>query len=249
MIDGLDLYWAFAVCFGIATFGFLGWTLQQPTRRRRYGFAITLACFAMAVANALMANEIPTRTTADGVAYPHARFLGYFVAYGPVAWLIGRVAGASTEMTGLLILVVYGLPASVLASWNLSGGAATIASVLVFVCIVATVALLVGPVSRATHEVSGERRLLYGKLRNISVLIWAVLPIVGVLSEQNLAILTSFAGIFLGSYLDLLLLVGVGLLTFRSPTALDHVAGRTGRSGDDGTADSPTVGPGAPTDD
>lgn len=226
MIDGLGLYRAFAVLFGVATAGFLVWTSQQPRCRRRYGVAIVVACLAMTVANALMANEILTRTTPDGVAYPHARFIGYFFAFGPIGWLLGRAAGADRRLTALLVVAIYGLPASVLASWNLSGGAASVASMLVFACIVATVGLLVGPVSRASEGVSGERRLLYGKLRNLSLMIWIVLPIVGVMSEQNLGLLTSFAGIFLGSYMDLLLLVGVGLLTLRSPTALDQMAGR-----------------------
>lgn len=231
MIDGLAIYQAFAFLFGFAAVGFLAWTFRQPPNRRPYGVAIVISCMAMAVANALMANEILTRVTADGVAYPHARFLGYFFAFGPVGWLLGTVAGASRRLTALLVVAIYGLPGSVLASWNLSGAAASVASVLVFAFIVVTVVLLVGPVYRAAGLVSDERRLLYGKLRNLSLLIWIVLPIVGVMSEQNLAILTSFAGIFLGSYIDLILIVGVGAITLRSPTALDQMSGNDGTGG------------------
>ncbi|AFZ72112.1 bacteriorhodopsin [Natronobacterium gregoryi] len=227
MIDGLVLYWTFAGLFGLATIGFLGWSFQHPSGRRRYGLAVAGACLVMAVANTMMANEILT-TTADGAAYPHARFLGYFVSFTVVSWLLGAIAGASRNLTVLLILAVNALPGSVLASWNLPEPAATVASVLVFVSIVIAAALLVGPIDRAATRVSGERRLLYGKLRNLSVTVWIVLPIVGVMSEQNLAILTSFAGIFMGTYLDLILFVGVGALVLRSPTALDQLAGRDG---------------------
>lgn len=252
MIDGLTLYAMFAVCFAIATAGFLLWTVGLPLGCRRYGTAVVVACLAMTVANALMANEILTVTTADGVAYPHARFIGYFVAFGAITWLLGATAGADRRLTAVLALAVYGLPGSVLAGWNLSGPAATVASGLVFVSIAVTVGLLVGPVSRTAASASGERRLLYGKLRNLCLLIWIVLPIVGVLSEQNLAILTSFAGIFLGSYMDLLLLIGVGVLVLRSPTALDQMAGRTASTGtttDQTTANSAGGNVGTTADD
>lgn len=244
MIDGLVLYWTFTCCFGLATVGFLVWTFRHPPNRRRYGVAIVLSCLAMTLANALMANEILTRTV-DGAAYPHARFIGYFFAFGPIGWLLGTVAGADRPLTAKLIVAIYGLPGSVLASWNFSGGAASVASALVFVFIVVTVWLLVGPIYRATEPISGERRLLYGKLRNLSLLVWIVLPIIGVLSEQNLAILTSFAGIFLGSYMDLLLLVGVGVITLRSPTALDQLSaggGNTDATDQEATTDSADPG-------
>ena len=227
MIDGLTLYAGFAGLFGLATVAFLIWTVQHPPGRRRYGLAVVAACLTMAVANALMANEILTTYT-DGAAYPHARFLGYYIAFGAICWLLGTVAGAGRKLTAVLTLAIYAQLTSVLASWNLADPAASVASVLVLVSVVAAVAVLLGPINRATAAVSGERRLLYGKLRNLAITVWTILPIVGVMSEQNLAILTSFAGIFLGTYLDLLLLVGVGTLLLRSPAALDQLAGREG---------------------
>lgn len=218
---------AFAGLFGLATLGFAIWSFRHPAGRRRYGLVVAVSCLAMAVANAMMSQGILT-TTVDGAAYPNARFLGYFVAFGPIVWLLGTVAGASRRLIAALFVAVYALPGSVLASWNLEEPAATAASGLVFVSILITVALLLGPIYRAATDVSGERRLLYAKLRNLSVTIWAILPVVGVLSEQNLAILTSQTGIFMGTYMDFILLVGIGTLVLRSPTALDHVAGREG---------------------
>lgn len=226
MIDDFVVFAAVAVAFAVAAIVFFGWSLHHPARRRPYGFAIAVACLSMAVANALMTAEILTTTVAGDVAYPNGRFVGYFTAFGVIGILLGVAAGAGRLLTGLLVVAVYGLPASVLAGWYLSEPAATVApwfafaSVLLVACL-----LLVGPIPRATTRVSGDRRLLYVKLRNLSLVIWLVLPIVWLLSERHLGILDSFTWIFLGSYVDLVLFVGTGAFVLRSPAALDDVAG------------------------
>ena len=81
-------------------------------------------------------------------------------------------AGAGRRLTAVSILAIYSQPVSVLASWNRSPPVASVASVLVVVSVGVAVAVLVGPIYRATATVSGERRPLYGKLRNLAITVW-----------------------------------------------------------------------------
>lgn len=230
MIDEHVMFATVAATFALATVVFFVWSLRHPARRRPYGFAIAIACLSMAVANVLMAAEILSPAVASDVAYPNGRFVGYFTAFGVIGVLLGAAAGAGRVLTALLVVVVYGLPASVLGGWYLSGSAATAATALAFASVLLVAFLLVGPLSRAANRVSSDRRLLYWKVRNLSLLIWIVLPVVGLLSDRHLGVLDSFTWIVLGSYVDLVLFVGTGAILLRRPAAIDDMAG-----GDAGT--------------
>ena len=103
--------------------------------------------------------------------------------------------------------------------------------------------MFLGPGARSAAETASGRRLLYGKLRNITMLAWLGYLVVGVLSRQSLAVLDGFVGVFLGVYIDVALYVGFGLLLLRTGDALDHLAGadegmrsRSDAGGADGAA-------------
>lgn len=226
MFGDTGVYATVAAAFAIAAVAFVGWSLADRRHRRIYGFAVATACLVMAAANALLAAEGVTTVSLDAVSHEEVRFAGYVVAFGIVAWTLASVAGASRIQTGLLVAVVCALPASTLAVSALSRSTDGVGQALAFVFLSVAVFLLVGPIGRAASEVSDHRRLLFGKLRTLSVFGWTVLAAVGLLSVESIGILDPFATIFLYSYLELLLLVGVGALLVGHSAALDDVDGR-----------------------
>lgn len=96
---------------------------------------------------------------------------------------------------------------------------------LIFAFVLSAAYLLYTPMTRAANEVSGERRLAYKKLRNVGLLVWVVVPVLGLLSAKQLGILDPFTWLVMVSYMDLILNVAFGLILYRSPDALDHIGG------------------------
>lgn len=93
---------------------------------------------------------------------------------------------------------------------------------------------MVWPVTKRSGETAGERVLLYGKLRNLLILLWVAYLVVGVVSRQGIGLLDAFGGIFAGAYLDIATRIGFGLLLLRGPDAIAHLIDETGSNGGSG---------------
>ncbi|ADD06432.1 homolog to rhodopsin [Natrialba magadii ATCC 43099] len=193
-----------------------------PAATRRFGYAVVLACAGMGVAYLLMAAGVLTVTT-SGREESAVRFLGYSVAMTVGSVVIGALAGASTRRTGALVggnlLAVWGT----LGSWVFSGTGETVATVLILVSFLGVAVLLLGPMARTARTVHAERTLLYGKLRNLVLLAWASLIVLGAISAQTLGLTDAFVGQLAATYVDLVFLFGFGLLLFRNADALEYI--------------------------
>jgi hypothetical protein len=121
--------------------------------------------------------------------------------------LLGLSRRKFLTMTVILLLT----PWFALASWLPSGS--VLESVLTLCTVVSYLAgayLLFGPITRLAGDVSGGRRLLYAKLRNLFVLCWGALILQSALSEQALGLTNLFVGQLGASYTDIIFIVGIG---------------------------------------
>ncbi|APW97823.1 rhodopsin [Halobiforma lacisalsi AJ5] len=238
MISHATIYLVSSALLGLGAVGLLVATRRLEPSIRRYGYATVLACGAMSVTYLLMRAEIGTVTTNEESV---VRFVGYTVAWAGISYVLGAVADAGPKRTVAVFACSMGTLWATFASWILSGTAGSIASLVIVASFVGLVSLLVGPVAQSAAGVDERRTLLYRKLEYLVLLAWAGLIVLGIVSEQNLALTDSFVGQIGATYVDLVLLLGFGGLVLRNVAALEKTAASTtvfpffgGGSGGDG---------------
>ncbi|WP_342027639.1 rhodopsin [Natronobacterium texcoconense] len=174
----------------------------------------------MSVAYGFMSAEWLTVTT-TGRTESVARFLGYTVSWSAVCFVLGAIVDADRRTTLALIGFVLAAPWATLASWIFDGTAGTVASVALLVSIGGVAYVLLGPLSTVAETVSGERSLLYEKVKNLVLLVFAGLILTGAVSEQNLGLTGAFVGQTVATYLDLIWLAGFGAIVLRYGDVLE----------------------------
>ncbi|WP_290819442.1 bacteriorhodopsin [Halovivax sp.] len=239
MIPELQLYQLTAAVLAIVTLGTVVATVRLPPRRRQYGLACVVIAGSMGAAYVLMSVEFLTIQNVEGEWLPAARFGAYLIAFSAMLAFLTHVAGVGYRWMALLIVLLVGVIGGTVTGWYFDEPISLAAAAVTVGCLtVQSVVLLRSIPARATR-VSDERRLLFGKLRNLGLLIWWLYIVVGLVSRQNLGLLDAFVGIFIGAYLDVVIVVGFVAILLRNGEALDHL--RTSELGDgpsDGDSDA-----------
>ena len=237
------LYRATAVLLGVAAVGFLVWTLRAPASRRRFGFVAVALSAVVAVSYLGMSLGVLRFESLAGEAVPVTRFVGYLASVTGLLWVLTQISGGGRTLFALLEITFLGFIAGTLGSWFLAEPFSIVASVSTLLTFGIVAYLLLVPGTRAVVETTGDRILLYGKLRNLLLLAWAGYLVVAIISRQNLGLLDGFVGVFIGTYIDVLLYIGFGVILLRHGTAIDQVVdgGTTVADDADGEPDSPNA--------
>ena len=214
MIEHATLFVLSSAILGAMAAGFLAWTTRLSAGARPYGYAVVLACGSMSAAYLLMSMDLLTVET-TGRTESAARFLGYTVAWAAVCFVVGGVTDADRRYLLALLATILGCLWGTFASWILGGVAGTVVSIGIFASLAGMAYVLFRPLTRAGRTVGGDRALLYAKLRNLVVLVFAGLLLTGAISEQNLGLTDAFVGQTVATYVDLVWLAGFGGLVFR----------------------------------
>jgi sensory rhodopsin len=138
---------------------------------------------------------------------------------------LGRLVGVNTVV--MLLGTVAALQDG-LVSYGLFAAASVAFAALLW--------LLVAPVSRQASQQPRATYALFRRLRNLTVVLWSVYPIVWLLGPPGLAVLTTTVDVMLVVYLDLLTKVGFGLIALDASSVLDdHRASLPGPDRDEDT--------------
>ncbi|MDS0476380.1 bacteriorhodopsin [Natrinema sp. 1APR25-10V2] len=252
MIPELQLYrYAFYVLVA-ATVGFLVWVSRMPTGKRRYYLPVPIICGTLALGYFGMSAELLTATAANGQPMPMSRYVDYFITTPVMIAIAGLVAGASRRQQVAMFVFGLGWIGATVVGYFLEPPLDSVSTLVTLASLVVLIYLMVGPVTKRSGKQGGERVLLYGKLRNLLILIWVFYLVLGIASRQNLGLLDAFSGVFLGVYIDVLTRVGFGVLVLRATDATDQVIEQlqSSGSGDDGSggvtlekSDDPAVDP------
>ncbi len=225
LIDEQTLYRYTATLLAVAAVGFLGWTARLADRHRRYGLLATWVVGAMAVTYFGMSTGLLRLENVDGNAVPLTRFVGYQFSIALVIATTGYVAGLSKKMIAALLVPFFMIIGGTVGGWFLDDPLNSVASISSLLSFPLVAYLLLRPGARSAAGTTADRKLLYGKLRNIVLLVWLGYLVVGIVSRQNAGLLDAFVGVFLGAYLDVIIAVGFGTLLLRHTAALDDVVG------------------------
>jgi bacteriorhodopsin len=230
LVPEWQLYWWTAGLMAVFAGVFLLWTARLSGHRRRYGLVVVYTSLVLAGAYLGMANGLLRFESIDGAAVPVMRFVGYTFGTTTILFVTGHVGGFSRRLQVTMLIPFLGITGGTVGGWFFEPPLSQVASVSTLLSLPLIAYIFFGPGARAAAEKDSERRLLYGKLRNVELLAWLGYLVVGVLSRQNLALLDGFVGVFIGLYIDVALYLGFGLLIMRSGDALDSIAGVDGES-------------------
>lgn len=223
MIPELEMYRIGFYVMAVATVAFLAWLSRKPSGTRRYYLPIPIICGTLSLAYFGMSIELLRLTTPNGQPVPMSRYVDYFVTVTFQVGVAGLVAGATRRQLAALVVLANGWVAATLAGYFLTPPESIVANVLTFVLLGVMIYLLVSPVTKRSGTTSGERVLLYGKLRNLLILLWLSYLVLGLITRQGMGLLDAFGGIFMGAYLDIATRIGFGILVFRATDAMDQV--------------------------
>jgi bacteriorhodopsin len=148
------------------------------------------------------------------------RFLDYAVAYGLVSAYTGQLADADRRLLFSGILGLWAFSFGAMARHLASPPFDSLGSLLVLGGFVYSLWLMLRPYTRSAASVTGDRRLLFGKLRNVQVIMLLTYLLVALTTRQALGLLDAFTGIYVSAYLDLFSHVALAGLILRSEPAI-----------------------------
>lgn len=231
LIDEQTLYRYTAILLAVAAVGFLGWTARLADRHRRYGLLVTWVVGAIAVTYFGMSMGVLRFENVDGNAVPLTRFVGYQFSIALIVLTTGVVAGLSRRLLGALLLPFFMITGGTAGGWFLPDPYNSVAPLASLLSLPLVAYVLLRPGKRAAAETTPRRKLLYGKLANVVLLVWLGYLVVGIVSRQSAPeLLDAFVGVFLGTYLDVVIHLAFGVLLLRHTGALDDMVA----TGDDG---------------
>lgn len=234
MIPELQLYRLTFYALAAATVGFLVWVSRLPAGKRRYYLPVPIVCGTLALSYFGMSIELLRVTTVSGQPVAMSRYVDYIITTPIMVTIAGLVAGATRRQLAAMSVLSLGWVGATAAGYFLEPPLDSASSLVTIACLIALVAMMAWPVTKRSGEQSGERVLLYGKLRNLLILLWVLYLVFGFASRQNLGLLDAFTGIFFGSYMDILTRIGFGMLVLRATDATDQVIERFESDGSDG---------------
>ncbi|SEQ70306.1 bacteriorhodopsin [Natrinema salaciae] len=241
MIPELTLYRLTFYVMAAMTGFFLVWVAQFPEGKRRYYLPIPILCGILALAYFGMSLDQFQVMTPTGQPVQTSRYVDYYLSGPLMITIAGIVAGASRRELVTINTVMVSWTTATVAGYFLTEPASYVANIANIVLLGVLAYLLIWPITRRSGEQSGERVLLYGKLRNLLLILFVAYLVVGLISRQGFGLLDAFSGIFAGSYLDILTRVGFCVLVLRATDATEQViddisSDGTGDDGSDGVA-------------
>lgn len=223
VIEELEFYGLIGIVAAVAAVVCMVMVRRFSGQTRKTMLLTVYVTGALALGYVGMSQELLRFIGATGRPVPVSRFLTYLFTYIPIMGTIGLLADAKRRdiLLGCVFVTVYTV--SAVANWMLAPPLNTVGK-LFFLCgLLGMLWVIFRPYTAAAATVSGERRLAFGKLRNLIALTMVMYLLVGLTSRQSLGLLGSFTGVYLGAYIDLIGHVGFAGILLRSGTAVDHL--------------------------
>ena len=218
MIGEISTWFAVgAVGMALGTAIFAGGLLRTDADIRKYYATLTAISGIATVAYVVMALGIGSLTVGDRTVFV-PRYIDWLLttplllAYlamlvDPDRGLFGKIIAAN------IVVIVAGFGAALLP--GVERFALFAVGGLAFVVLAY---LLVGPLTRRSH---GQRtESLFRGLRNLTVILWAIYPIIWLLGPSGFGLLTNLTNVLLVTYLDLITKVGFGLIALNAAAVL-----------------------------
>jgi bacteriorhodopsin len=194
--------------------------LRRHEQNARRHIAVMVVSLGLLTAGyGVMALDLFVLLTPDGEPVYLSRFALYTVTYTFIMSYVGLIAGASLRYRLVPAIATLGFTYGTLIVQMAPEPFDSLGTLIVLVSLVTVLWAFYGPLTRAARSVSGNRRLLFAKLRNLGALIFLSYLLLALMTRQALGLFDAFVGVFLAAYVDLLAHLGlVGLIVYSRET-------------------------------
>jgi bacteriorhodopsin len=230
------LFWVGVVGMlaGTALFGY--WGATRSTDETRAYYAVTTAITGVATlayaGMALGVGSVTVGVGGDQVTVELLRYADWLVTTPLLLVDLALLAAASRRVTGVLVVldvVMIALgAAAALVTQGLAGltvGTTRLAlwgaSSVVFLLLLGGLLRVLSPQAGRKHRRNPEVAVLFSILRNLTIVVWLLYPVVWLLAPTGLDVLGAFVVTAAYLVLDLAAKVGFGALLLRSHETLE----------------------------
>lgn len=226
LMNDAQLYAINAIVLAIISVVFAVGIYRRPEEDRRKYLPIVVVSLASCISYLMMSKGILLfRQPGDTPPINLARMIGYWIAWPTMAGYIGWVGGLNRRNIVVLSTVMFMVPTGIALRWAPISALTALGPLFVIGGVVGMWYLLLRPYNRRSLEQTGDRRLLYAKLRNLLLLVW-FLVFLGVMSvDSALGFMDRFASVFIANYNDLLAVLVFGSIVLRSEDAVSQLGG------------------------
>lgn len=210
-------FWLGAIGMAAGTAVFVWGGIVEGEETVKYYATLTAISGIAAVAYLLMALEIGW-TVVDGRTVFIPRYIDWLLTTPLLLLYLAMLVEADRLTIGKLIaanvvMIVAGMVAALLSGPERFG-----LFMLGAIAFLVVVYYLIGPL---TDRASGRAtESLYYSLRNLTVVLWAVYPVIWLLGPPGLDLMTELVDVVLITYLDLITKVGFGLIALNASSVL-----------------------------
>lgn len=224
MIPEKDMYLVMGVLLTVISVAILIAIARKPEDSRGVYLPVVVLTLAPAPFFLLMSEGILLYEQETGQSIFLGRMAAYIITWTIMPPYIGWIGGLPRRKILTLGVLISISPISTVFRWT-PWELVTTVSLLVSTLGIATVAyLLFGPYGELASQQTGERKLLFAKLRNYLALIWAVYFIASALGPAQLGWFDLFTVNFLLTYLDLGTYLAFALIVIRSDKAMGQLS-------------------------
>ncbi len=238
MMSEQAMYLVLAAIMAVVTLGFSVPVTRVAEEKRKYYLPVVAIPAMMAAGFGLMSQGI-LLPVIGGTTMPAARLAVYEIMFPLMAVYIGLAGGLGRRRTAVVAVSMFLVVLGVVLNWA-PAPLTSLGNLLTLFALLGVAYLLLGPYERLAREQSGELKLLYGKLRNLVLLMWVLYVVVGMSTRSGLGLLDVFSGIFMASYLDLVSTVTFGAILVGADDAMAQIVeGRSGEPPEEPPEESP----------
>ncbi|ARS90165.1 bacteriorhodopsin [Natrarchaeobaculum aegyptiacum] len=226
MIEPTALFWVGAFGMAAGTVAFVWGGIAASAAYRRYYAVLTSISLIAAVAYALMALEIGWIPVGEDTVFV-PRYIDWILTTPLLLYFLALLAGSDRRQVGLVVgintvVMVLGFAAALLEG-AIGYGLFAVAAL----AYLGLLYLLLGPMTEEAADQGHGVRAVFTSLRNLTVVLWSIYPIVWLLGPPGIGIVSLTVDVMLITYLDLLTKVGFGLIALNASAVLEAELGRT----------------------
>lgn len=226
MIGPTTLFWLGAIGMAAGTLAFVWGGITATVGDRRYYAVLASISLIAAVAYAMMALEVGwIPVGGDTVFAP--RYVDWILTTPLLLYFLALLAGSDVRQVGLVVGVNTVVMVLGFAAALLEGAVGYVLFVVAGIAYLGLLSLLLGSMTEAAAQQDQGVQALFTSLRNLTVVLWSVYPIIWLLGPPGVGAISPTVDVMLITYLDLLTKVGFGLIALNASAILETEIGRS----------------------
>nr|2KSY_A Chain A, Sensory rhodopsin II [Natronomonas pharaonis] len=219
MVGLTTLFWLGAIGMLVGTLAFAWAGRDAGSGERRYYVTLVGISGIAAVAYAVMALGVGWVPVAERTVFV-PRYIDWILTTPLIVYFLGLLAGLDSREFGIVITLNTVVMLAGFAGAMVPGIERYALFGMGAVAFIGLVYYLVGPMTESASQRSSGIKSLYVRLRNLTVVLWAIYPFIWLLGPPGVALLTPTVDVALIVYLDLVTKVGFGFIALDAAATL-----------------------------